>query len=293
MPLLLKQEDINMETKKLNNGVLIPRIGFGTYKTTVDDGYTVILNAIKAGYRHLDTAAIYNNEEEVGRAVRESAVPREEFFITSKLNRNRLGYESTKAEFEESLRKLGMDYMDLYLIHWPRSDYGRDDYDSWEDLDRETWRAMEELLKEGKVRAIGVSNFLPHHLDNLLKNANVVPALNQLELHPGYLQEEAVEYCREKGIALEAWSPIGRARIMKYPLLVEMAAKYGVSVAHLCLIFGLQSDFIILPKSTHVESMEENLVSGDITISDEDMDLIRSMPEAGWSGEHPDRETIK
>ncbi len=282
-----------MISKKLNNGISIPCIGFGTYKTTVDDGYRIILDAINTGYRHLDTAAIYNNEEEVGRAVRESGVAREEFFITSKLNRNRLGYENTKKEFEESLKKLQTDYLDLYLIHWPRSDYGRDDYDNWKELDRETWRAMEELQREGRVRSIGVSNFLPHHLDNLLETAETVPAINQLELHPGYMQEEAVAYCREKGIAVEAWSPIGRARIIKDPLLIRLAGKYGISVPHLCLIFGLQNDFIILPKSTHIESMKENLVYDDIRISDEDMETIRSMPEAGWSGEHPDRETVK
>ena len=277
----------------LNNGVSIPQIGFGTYKTTVQDGYRIILDAIRAGYTHLDTAAIYGNEEETGRAVRESGIPREEFFITSKLNRNRLGYENTKKEFEESLRKLQMDYLDLYLMHWPRPDYGEEGFDDWEELDRESWRAMEELLKEGKIRAIGVSNFLPHHFENLLKTAKIIPVLNQLELHPGYLQEEAVSYCRKKNIALEAWSPIGRARLMKNPLLNEMAEKYGVSVAHLCLSFGLQSGFIILPKSTHIERMKENLKADHDLLSDEDKEKIRSMPETGWSGEHPDREKVK
>ena len=277
----------------LNNGVSIPCVGFGTYKSTVDDGYGIILDAIKAGYRHLDTAAIYENEAETGKAVRESGIPREEFFITSKLNRNRLGYENTNKEFEESLKKLEMDYMDLYLMHWPRPDYGREGFDDWEELDRESWRAMEELLKEGKIRAIGVSNFLPHHLDNLLKTADIVPAVNQLELHPGYLQEEAVSYCRERNIAIEAWSPIGRARLMKDPLLNEMAGKYGVSVAQFCLSFGLQSGFIILPKSTHIERMKENLDAKDNLLSSEDMEKLRQMPETGWSGEHPDRETVK
>lgn len=282
-----------MKNVTLNNGVLIPEIGFGTYKATVSDGYRAVSEAIEAGYRHLDTAALYENEEEVGRAVRESGIPREEFFITSKLARYALGYENTKAEFEKSINKLGVDYLDLYLIHWPRPDYGDPRFDDWEELDIESWRAMEELYEEGKIRAIGVSNFLPHHLDNLMDNTRVVPAVNQLELHPGYLQQEAVSYCKEKGIAVEAWSPIGRARIMQDALLLELAEKYRTSVAGICLAFDLQEGYIILPKSTHRERMEENLRADSIVISEDDMERIRRMPEAGWSGEHPDRETVK
>ena len=281
-----------MKEVVLNNGVKIPGIGFGTYKSTIDEGFRIIADAIKAGYRHLDTAALYENEEEVGQALGESGIPRSEFFITSKLRRNCLGYENTKREFEESLKKLKTDYLDLYLIHWPRSDYGREDFDDWKDLDRESWRAMEELVKDGKIRAIGVSNFLPHHLDNLLETAEIVPAVNQLELHPGYLQKEAVEYSRKKGIEIEAWSPMGRARLADNPLLKEIAAKYEISVARLCLCFCLQSGFIIIPKSTHFERMQENLTVRDDMISEEDMKTIREMPEAGWSGEHPDRETV-
>ena len=281
-----------MKEVVLNNGVKIPVIGFGTYKSTIDEGFRIIADAIKAGYRHLDTAALYENEEEVGQALSESGIDRKEFFITSKLRRNCLGYENTKREFEESLKKLKTDYLDLYLIHWPRSDYGREDFDDWKDLDRESWRAMEELVKDGKIRAIGVSNFLPHHLDNLLLNAEIVPAVNQLELHPGYLQKEAVEYSRKKGIEIEAWSPMGRARLVDNPILKEIAAKYEISVARLCLCFCLQSGFIIIPKSTHFERMQENLTVRDDMISEEDMKTIREMPEAGWSGEHPDRETV-
>ena len=281
-----------MKEVVLNNGVKIPVIGFGTYKSTIDEGFRVISDAIKAGYRHLDTAALYENEEEVGQALSESGIPRSEFFITSKLRRNCLGYDNTKREFEESLKKLKTDYLDLYLIHWPRSDYGRDDFDDWKELDRESWRAMEELVKDGKIRAIGVSNFLPHHLDNLLETAEIVPAVNQLELHPGYLQEEAVEYSRKKGIEIEAWSPMGRARLADDPLLKKIAARYEMSVARLCLCFCLQSGFIIIPKSTHFERMQENLTVKDDIISEADMKLIREMPETGWSGEHPDRETV-
>ncbi|MCR5098886.1 MAG: aldo/keto reductase [Lachnospiraceae bacterium] len=282
-----------MKEIRLNNGVTIPQIGFGTYKATTADGYEVVLDAIRSGYRHLDTAALYENEEDVGRAVRESGIPRDEFFITSKLARYALGYENTKREFEASLKKLGMEYIDLYLIHWPRPDYGDHDFDNWEKLDMESWRAMEELYEEGRIRAIGVSNFLPHHLENLMKNSRVTPAINQLELHPGYLQKEAVDFSRDHGIEIEAWSPIGRARLMNEPLLIEISEKYGISVARLCLCFDLQSGFIILPKSTHRERMEENLRADEINIEEEDMQRIMSMHQAGWSGEHPDRETIK
>ncbi len=276
----------------LNNGVSVPQIGYGTYKSTLEDGYRPILEAIQVGYRHLDTAALYENEEEVGRAVRESGLPRRDFFITSKLKRNALGYDNAIAECEESLRKLGTDYLDLYLIHWPRPDYGRPDFDDWVQLDRDSWRAMEKLVRDGKIRAIGLSNFLPHHIDSLLETAEILPAANQLELHPGYLQPEAVSYCFDHGIAVEAWSPMGRARVAQDPLLLQIAAKYDLSVPELCLYFGLQSGFIILPKSTHRDRMEANLCKRAIVIDEADMEQIRQMPVTGWGGEHPDRERV-
>ncbi len=281
-----------MKTVILNDGNKIPEIGFGTYKSTDGSGYEVILDAIKAGYRSLDTAQLYENEEEVGRAVKESGIPREEFFLTSKLNRNLLGYESAKAEFEKTLKRLGTDYLDLYLLHWPRADYGKAGFEDWKELDAESWRALEELQKEGKIRSIGVSNFLPHHLENLLEHASVVPAVNQLELHPGYMQTVACDYCRNHGIALEAWSPIGRGRLKEDVILKELAEKYKVSIPHLCLVFLHQERIIILPKSSNFERMKENMILDDITISEEDMWRLRTMPQAGWSGEHPDCERV-
>ncbi len=281
-----------MKTVILNDGNKIPEIGFGTYKSTDGSGYEVILDAIKAGYRSLDTAQLYENEEEVGRAVKESGIPREEFFLTSKLNRNLLGYESAKAEFEKTLKRLGTDYLDLYLLHWPRADYGKAGFEDWKELDAESWRALEELQKEGKIRSIGVSNFLPHHLENLLEHASVVPAVNQLELHPGYMQTVACDYCRNHGIALEAWSPIGRGRLKEDVILKELADKYKVSIPHLCLVFLHQEGIIILPKSSNFERMKENMILDDITISEEDMWRLRTMPQAGWSGEHPDCERV-
>lgn len=277
----------------LNNGLAIPQIGFGTYKSTLNGGGSkVILEAIRAGYRHLDTAALYENEEEVGEAVVQSGIARSEFYLTSKLNRNFLGYDSARSELEKTLKKLKTDYLDLYLIHWPRADYGTEGFDAWEYQDKETWRALEEMVQEGKIRSIGVSNFLPHHLDNLLSDAKIVPAVNQLELHPGYLQEEAVDYSRSKGIEIEAWSPIGRARIMNNPTLLKIAADHGASVAGVALAFCLQMGFIILPKTTDPGRMQQNLKADELKLSEAEMDTIKKMPLAGWSGEHPDRQTV-
>lgn len=272
----------------LNDGNMIPDIGFGTYKSTNGAGYEVILDAIRAGYRLLDTAKVYENEEDVGKAVKASGIPRRDFFITSKLDRDMLGYDSAKFELENTLQRLGTDYLDLYLLHWPRANYGHPDFEDWKRLDIESWLALEELQKQGKIRSIGVSNFLPHHLQTLLENTHVVPAVNQLELHPGYTQAAACEFCRQHGIALEAWSPIGRGRLSDNALLNELSAKYHTSVPHLCLVFLHQEGIIVLPKSTSLERMRQNMVLEDITLSEEDMWKIRTMPQAGWGGEHPD-----
>lgn len=276
----------------LNDGNKIPEIGFGTYKTANGDSDKVVLDAIRAGYRLLDTAKVYENEEDVGRAIRESNIPREEFFITSKLDRNMLGYESAKSELENTLKRLGTDYIDLYLLHWPRADYGTSDFDDWKRLDIESWKALEEMQKEGKIRSIGVSNFLPHHLENLLENTDVVPAVNQLELHPGYTQPYVCEFCKKHGIQLQAWSPIGRGRLSENPILKSLAEKYHTSIPHLCLVFDHQEGIIVLPKSSNYERMKENMILDDIIISEEDMWKIRTMPQAGWGGEHPDCERI-
>lgn len=276
-------------TFTLSNGVEVPAVGFGTYKAADNQDEAVISEAIRQGYRHFDTAAFYFNEEEVGRAIRKSGIPRKEFFITSKVWRDRLGYESTLKEFEESLKKLGMDYLDLYLIHWPRP---ADLAAKWKKLDIETWRAMEELYRSGKVRAIGVSNFLPHHLNNLIEGAEIVPMVNQLEFHPGYMQKAAVDFCKELGIQVEAWSPIGRSRVLKEPLIEELADKYGVSKAQICIRFALQCGVLPLPKSSASERMRQNREVFDFIIEDNDMYRLMTLPQIGWSGEHPDRETI-
>lgn len=274
------------DTYTLNNGVKIPCVGFGTYKAADGKSADIITTAIEEGYRYLDTASFYDTEELVAEAVKQSGIPRKEFFIATKVWKTEMGYEECLKACEKSLKRLGTDYLDLYLIHWPLPETG---YEDWKQLDIDTWRAMEKLYKEGKVRAIGVCNFLPHHLENLIENCEIIPALNQLEYHPGYTQEAAVQYCREKGIMLQAWSPMGRRRLFEEPSLKEMAEKYGVSVAKLCLRFSVQNRVIPLPKASVRERMKANMELFDFEISKEDMYRLNTLPQLGWSGEHPDR----
>ncbi|MBR5533861.1 MAG: aldo/keto reductase, partial [Ruminiclostridium sp.] len=221
----------------LSNGVTIPWVGFGTWQTP--DGQVAaeaVKAALAAGYRHIDTASIYKNEAGVGQGIRESGVPREEIFVTTKVWNNKRGYEKTKESVEKSLERLGLDYLDLVLIHWPAVPKY---VENWEELNQSTWQALTDLYKEGKIRAIGVSNFKPHHLKALLE-VEVKPMVNQIELHPGMTQQETVDLCQEHGILLEAWSPLGCGRLLDHPLWVEMAATYGKSVAQVCSRWCLQ-----------------------------------------------------
>lgn len=279
-----------MEKFTLSNGVEIPAVGYGTYLTSEKDDGTVAA-ALAAGYRHFDTASFYGTEQALGDALKAAGVPREELFLTSKLWKDEMGYENALAAFERSLQKLGTDYLDLYLIHWPRTD---DLTAEWRQLDRDTWRALEELYRAGRVRAIGVSNFLPHHLRNLMETAEIAPMVNQIEFHPGYPQTWNVEFCKAHGILPEAWSPLGRTRVLQDERLAGIAAKYGKTVAQLCVRFALQCGVVPLPKSSSPARMQANLDVFDFVISDEDMDRILTLPQFGWSGQHPDypRETV-
>lgn len=274
---------------ELNNGVKIPCIGFGTYKAA-ESGEETIRTALEAGYRYFDTAAFYDNEEIIGRALRESGVRRRELFLASKVWKTDMGAEKTKASFEESLRKLETDYLDLYLIHWPRPDLIRKD---WEELLIETWRAIEELYRKGRVRAVGVSNFMPQHLEVLFRTTDICPAVNQIEFHPGHTQEQVLSYCRRKGILVQAWSPLGRSRVLSHPLLTELSEKYRVSPAKLCIRYALQRGVLPLPKASSPERMKENQDVFGFEISVEDMYRISTMPPAGWSGEHPDFKRVR
>ena len=269
-----------MEKFTLSNGVEIPAVGYGTYLTSEKDDGTVAA-ALAAGYRHFD----YGTEQALGDALKAAGVPREELFLTSKLWKDEMGYENAFAAFERSLQKLGTDYLDLYLIHWPRTD---DLTAEWRQLDRDTWRALEELHRAGRVRAIGVSNFLPHHLRNLMETAEIAPMVNQIEFHPGYPQTWNVEFCKAHGILPEAWSPLGRTRVLQDERLAGIAAKYSKTVAQLCVRFALQCGVVPLPKSSSPARMKANLDVFDFVISDEDMDRILTLPQFGWSGLHPD-----
>lgn len=274
-----------MESVLLSNGVKLPQMGFGCYALGEERPKEILLEAIAAGYRHFDTASFYQTEEVLGEAIRESGVPREEFFLTTKLWRTEM--DDPQAAFERSRKNLGVDYLDLYLIHWPRPDLQRAD---WRELDARVWSFLEDLYQKGDVRAIGVSNFLPHHLMSLSAHSSLQPMVNQLEYHPGYTQEAAVAYCQANGIQVEGWSPLGRRRVLNDPLLQEIAAGHGATASQVCLAFALQSGVVPLPKSSSRQRMEENLAAQSLTLTQEELSRIRTMPQTGWSGEHPDRE---
>jgi len=269
----------------LKNNVKMPCIGYGTYLSTDGSDERKIRQALEVGYRLLDTAAFYENEEFVGKAVHDSGIAREDIFLTSKVWKTELGYEKTKKSFEQSLARLDTEYLDLFLIHWPKPDLKTAD---WKELDRGSWKALEEFYQQGKARAIGVSNFLPHHLEALMKTAEIAPMVNQLELHIGYMQEVAVQYCKANGIQVQAWSPLGRKRVLNDPIVVGMARKYEVSQAQFLLRFLLQQGIGVIPKASSEERMRQNMEIPEFEIASDDLFMLRSLPQIGWSGEHPD-----
>ena len=275
------------DTYSLNNGTKIPIVGFGTWQTP--DGqvaYDSVLAALKAGYRHIDTAAAYGNEESVGKAIADSGVAREDLFVTTKLWNADHGYEATKAALATSLQKLGLDYVDLYLIHWPNPAAMRDNF---EQLTADTWKAMEELYASRKVRAIGVSNFRPKHLDVLLKTAKVVPAVNQIFLNPSDMEADVVAYNEAHGILSEAYSPLGTGKIFGIPELKTIADKYQKSVAQIVLRWSLQNGFLPLPKSVHADRIEQNTDLFDFELSPTDMETIDGMHGVAGLANDPDQ----
>ena len=265
----------------LENGVELPFLGYGTY--LVQDA-EILQQAIENGYRHLDTARRYENEAAVGQAIRACGLPRRELFLTSKVWKTELGYDKTMASFEASLADLGVNYLDLFLIHWPLPFPDAD----WKPLVTESWKALEQLYEEGAVRAIGVCNFLPQHLMHLMKTAHMLPMVNQLEFHPGYPQHATLAFCHNHGIQAEAWSPLGRGKLLKDPLILELAEKYGKSPAQICLRFCLQNNVLPLPKSSSPERMRANLDVFDFELDLEDVYRLMTMPQTGWSGIHPE-----
>ena len=267
------------DTVPLNNSVKMPGLGFGVFK--VEDGAQVInavKDALKAGYKSIDTAAVYGNEEGVGKAIKEGGVDRKELFITTKVWNADQGYDTTLKAFDTSMKKLGLDYLDLYLIHWP----GKNKY-------KDTWKALEKLYKDGHIRAIGVSNFQPHHLDDLLETAEVVPAVNQIEYHPWLTQAEALKYCKSKGIFVEAWSPLAKGGdLFNEEVLKSIAKKYGKTPAQVVLRWDIQNEVITIPKSVHNDRIIENTKVFDFSLTAEEMAGIEGLNRNKRTGPDPD-----
>ena len=272
---------------KLSNGVTIPGLGYGTYQTPPEDAYRAITDALAVGYRHIDTAALYGNESGVGQAVKDSGLKREEVFITSKLWNTERGYDKTMAAFEKTLAELGTDYLDLYLIHWPANEkqFGQEAAA----LNLDTWRAFEDLYKAGKIKAIGVSNFMPNHLEALLAQAEIKPMVNQIEVHPGWPQTEAIRYCQRNDILVEAWAPLGEAAALSNPVLAKIAAKYDHTPAQVCLRWEIQQGILPLPKSVHKERMAENTKLFDFELTEDEMDIIGALRNLGGQCKVPDQ----
>lgn len=256
-------------TTTLQNGVEMPWLGLGVF--LVKDGEEVV-NSVKAalevGYRSVDTAAAYKNEESVGKAIAESNVPREELFITTKVWNADQGYEATLAAFDVSMKKLGLEYLDLYLIHWPLPSQGKF---------IDTWKALEKLYKDGRVRAIGVSNFKVHHLEEVIAKGEIVPMVNQVEYHPRFNQRELHDFCKKHGIQLEAWSPLMQGGLLEDPILVELAKKYNKSTAQIIIRWDIQTGVVTIPKSVKPHRIAENKDVFDFELSEEDMDKISAL----------------
>ena len=274
---------------RLRNGIEIPDIGFGTWNIPYgEDCEKAGFEAIKAGYRHIDTAGAYGNERSVGlgvkAAIREGFIKdRSDVFITSKLWNTNRSYNKAFRGFDKSMRNLDLDYIDLYLIHWPAN---KMKYKNPDEVNATTWEALEELYTEGRVRAIGVSNFLPHHLEELKKSAKVLPMVNQIELHVGYMQEEVVEYNKKNGIITEGYSPLGTGALLENEILCEMAKKYQTTASAICISFLRKRGIIPLPKTTSPDRMSENL--GLIRIDEEDMEILNKLPYIGGHAHNPD-----
>ena len=273
------------DTFKISNGVEIPCMGLGTWQSKDEIARISVLAALSHDYRLIDTAAAYGNERGVGAGIKDSGLKREEIFVTSKLRNADHGYKATMDAFELSMEKLGLEYLDLYLIHWPNPVQYRF---MWKKAMQETWRAFEELYKAGKIRAIGVSNFLPHHIEALMETAEILPMVNQLKLCPGITQQETVDYCKKNNIVVEAYSPFGTGTIFRSPEMNAMAQKYGKSIGQLCLRWCLQMDFVSLPKSSNPMRIKENAHIFDFELSKEDMDIISGLEGSCGTAPEPD-----
>lgn len=274
------------DTYVLSNGVKIPCLGYGTWQTP--DGEVArdsVKCALEVGYRHIDTAFAYDNEVSVCEGIRASGVRREDIFLTTKHWITDRGYEKTIATAEASLKNLGTDYIDLYLIHWPAVAKVSPE---WKEINYSTWRGFEKLYKDGKIRAIGVSNFLPSHIEALNEFAEVKPMVNQIEFHPGYIQPEVDAYCKENNILVEAWSPLGCGKVLGDPTVNAIAEAHGKTAAHVCLRYVMQHGVLPLSKSVTPSRILDNTKIFDFTLTDEEMKTLDAMPVVGYSGWYPE-----
>lgn len=278
-------EERKREFYTLSNGVVIPCPGFGTWRMKEGpETAAAVKTALDLGYRHIDTAAYYRNEASVGQGLRESGLAREEVFLTSKVWNTDRGYDTTLRAFDRTLAALGTDYLDLYLIHWPAA---ANRFPDWQEINRQTWRALCKVYREGRVRAIGVSNFLPHHLAPLLEE-ETAPMVDQIECNPGWQQRELIAFCQARGILVEAWSPLGQGRVLGHPLLAQLGKKYGKSPAQICLRWCLEQGTLPLPKSNTPARVRENREIFDFALVPEDLAAIAALPPFGTSGHDPD-----
>jgi diketogulonate reductase-like aldo/keto reductase len=266
-------------TRTLSNGVAIPRLGLGTYRAA--EGFEVekeVAAALEIGYRGIDTASMYGNEDGVGRAIAASGVPRDELFVATKVWNDEQGYERTLKAFDRSVERLGLDVLDLYLVHWPQPP-----------LMRDTWRAMEEIYASGRARAIGVCNHLVHHLEEMRRFATVMPMVDQVEHHPGLQQPDLRDWCASNGVVMQAWAPVMRGRVFDIPELVAIGQAHGKSAAQVSLRWILQHDVVTIPKSVHVERLRENADNFDFALTEDEMHAIDDLDRAERIGPHPDR----
>ncbi|MGI6312723.1 MAG: aldo/keto reductase [Candidatus Cryptobacteroides sp.] len=269
----------------LSNGYRIPKMGFGTFRMAPEDTVEAVKYAIEAGWRHIDTAAVYGNEKEVGRAVRESGFPRKKIFVTSKLWNADRGYDSALRAFDQTLERMGFDYLDLYLIHWPASPFFHDD---WKKQNADSWKALERLYKEDRIKAIGLSNFMPRHINELLKTAEIKPMVNQIEFHPGWMQKDCTDFCKEQGIVLEAWAPLIKGEILSDSVISNIASAHGCTEAQVVLSWVLACGLIPLCKSVTPSRIAENLKAAEIKLTPEEVSAISSMANCGGRCYNPD-----
>jgi len=266
------------ERVAIADGVEIPQVGFGVFQVPSDEAQRVVEDALAVGYRHVDTAAAYVNETGVGAALRDAGLPREDVFVTSKLRNGDQGYDATLRAYDDTLARIGLDHLDLYLVHWPNPAAG---------LWQESWRALERLHADGRVRAIGVSNFLPEHLDELASFAERLPAVNQVEVHPGFQQRDVQEACQRLGIAVEAYSPLGQGAALSDPTIASIAESYAVTPAQVVLRWHVQQGRVVIPKTTSRERMVSNADLDSFALTDEQLDAVDGLEAGARTGNDP------